>query len=106
MSKGFTRFSETINLKEENLYTLVLLIFIDPLINLVTKLVKDKQQKLEELSYIDERFLKTPAVAIEQALKELYDMTILAKENIERSFASLINEDNQRERITIFQIKL
>lgn len=52
------------------LYTLVLLIFIDPLINLVTRLVKDKQKDLEELSYIDERFLQTPAVAIEQEEKK------------------------------------
>lgn len=83
----------TFNLIYNTLYTLVLLIFIDPLVNLVTRLVKDKQQKLEELSYIDERFLQTPAVAIEQALKELHDMAILAKENIDRSFASLVNED-------------
>ena len=83
----------TFNLIYNTLYTLVLLVFIDPLVNLVTRLVKDKQQKLEELSYIDEHFLQTPAVAIEQALKELHDMAILAKENIDRSFSSLVNED-------------
>lgn len=83
----------TFNLIYNTLYTFVLLVFIEPLVNLVTNLVKDKPQKLEELSYIDERFLQTPAVAIEQALKELYDMASLAKENIDRSFASLVNED-------------
>ncbi|NLY61036.1 MAG: Na/Pi cotransporter family protein [Clostridiales bacterium] len=83
----------TFNLIYNILYTLVLLVFIDPLVNLITNLVRDKQQKLEEVSYIDDRFLQTPAVAIEQALKELYDMLILAKENIDRSFASLVNED-------------
>ena len=83
----------TYNLIYNTLYTLVLLVFMDPLIHLVTSLVKDKQQKLEEVTYIDERFLQTPAVAIEQALKELYDMAILAKENLDRSFASLVNED-------------
>ncbi|PWJ48075.1 Na/Pi cotransporter family protein [Faecalicatena contorta] len=83
----------TFNLIYNTIYTLVLLVFIDPLVNLVTSLVKDKQQKLEELSYIDESFLQTPAVAIEQALKELHDMAILAKENIDRSFASLVKED-------------
>lgn len=83
----------TYNLIYNTIYTLVLLIFIDPLINLVTRLVKDKKENLEEVTYIDERFLQTPAVAIEQALKELHDMVILAKENIDRSFASLINED-------------
>ena len=83
----------TFNLIYNTIYTLVLLIFIDPLVDFVSGLVKDKHQELEELSYIDERFLKTPAVAIEQALKELYDMATLAKENLDRSFASLINED-------------
>ena len=83
----------TFNLIYNTLYTLVLLAFIDPLVNLVTRLVKDKQQQLEELSYIDERFLKAPAVAIEQALKELFDMAILAKENLDRSYKSLVNED-------------
>lgn len=83
----------TYNLIYNGLYTLVLLAFMDPLVNLVTRLVKDKQEKVEEVSYIDERFLQTPAVAIEQALRELYDMANLAKENLDRSFASLVNED-------------
>ncbi len=89
----------TFNLIYNTLYTLVLLVFIDPLVNLVTRLVKDKKQKLEELSYIDEHFLQTPVVAIEQALKEMHDMAILAKENIDRSFASLVNEDMSQSRI-------
>ena len=83
----------TFNLIYNSLYTLVLLVFLDPLIKLVTRMVKDKQQNLEELTYIDERFLQTPAVAIEQALKELYDMAILAKENLDRSFTALVKED-------------
>ncbi|HHU55231.1 MAG TPA: Na/Pi cotransporter family protein [Acholeplasmataceae bacterium] len=89
----------TFNLIYNTIYTLVLLAFIDPLVNLVTRLVKDKHQELEELSYIDDRFLQTPAVAIEQALKELYDMAILAKENLDRSYASLINEDMSESKI-------
>jgi len=83
----------TFNLIYNTIYTLGLLVFIDPLVNLVTRLVKDKHEELEELSYIDERFLQTPAVAIEQALKELYEMAILAKENLDRSFTSLVKED-------------
>lgn len=83
----------TYNLAYNSIYTLVLLILIDPLVHLVTRLVKDKHEKLEEVSYIDERFLQTPAVAIEQALKELSDMAVLAKENLDRSFNSLMNED-------------
>lgn len=83
----------TFNLVYNVLYTLVLLILIDPLVSFVTSTVKDKQEELEELSYIDERFIKTPAVAIEQALKEITDMARLAKENIRRAFNSLLNED-------------
>lgn len=83
----------TYNLAYNTLYTLLLLVFLDPLVKLVSALVRDKKEKLEEVSYIDERFLQTPAVAIEQALRELYDMALLAKENLDRSFASLINED-------------
>lgn len=83
----------TFNLVYNTLYTLVLLFFLDPLVNLVERLIQEKQQKQEELTYIDERFLKTPAIAVEQVLKELYDMATLAKENLNRSFASLVNED-------------
>jgi phosphate:Na+ symporter len=83
----------TYNLLYNAIYTLVLLVFLDSLVNLVTRLVKDYKQELEEVSYIDERFLQTPAVAIEQALREMYDMTLLAKENLDRSYASLVNED-------------
>lgn len=83
----------TFNLIYNMIYTLILLAFIDPLVDLVTRLVKDKQAALEELLYIDESFLQTPAIAIEQALKELYDMATLSKDNLDRSFASLVNED-------------
>ncbi|NLU33014.1 MAG: Na/Pi cotransporter family protein [Clostridiaceae bacterium] len=83
----------TYNLIYNTIYTLVLLALIDPLVNLVTKMVKDKQAELEEVSYIDERFLRTPAVAIEQSLKEMCDMALLAKENLDRAFSSLLNSD-------------
>ena len=94
MFPGTPQFSLAIfNLLYNTFYTLVLLLFLDPLITLVTNLVKDKQQKVEELHYIDERFLETPVVAVEQALKEMNDMAILANDNLNRSFAALINED-------------
>jgi len=83
----------TYNLVYNAIYTMILLIFIDPLVDLVTRLVKDKQDKLQQVSYIDERFLQTPAVAIEQALRELHDMALLAKDNLDRAFSSLITGD-------------
>ena len=83
----------TFNLLYNTIYTLALLILLDPLVNLVTKLIKDKEESMKELLYIDENFLQTPAVAIEQVLKELHAMLLLARKNIDRSFASLVNED-------------
>lgn len=83
----------TFNLIYNTIYTLILLVFLDPLVDFVTRTIKDKEQKTEELTYIDKQFLQTPAVAIEQSLKEIYDMANLAKENINRAFISLVNED-------------
>lgn len=85
----------TYNFIYNTIYTLVLLFFLDPLVDLVNKMFKDKGEgeDQQELAYIDDRFLKTPSMAIEQALKETYDMATLAKENMDRSFKALINED-------------
>lgn len=83
----------TFNLIYNTIYTLVLLVFLDTLVDWVTNRIPDKQQNLEELEFIDERFLQTPSVAIEQALKELNAMAMLAKGNLDRSFNSLIHED-------------
>lgn len=83
----------TFNLIYNTIYTLVMLVFLDTLVDWVTNRIPDKQQNLEELEFIDERFLQTPSVAIEQALKELNAMAMLAKGNLDRSFNSLIHED-------------
>lgn len=94
MFPGSPQFSlATFNLIYNTIYTLALLLVLDPLVNFVTRTIKDKEEALEEVSFIDERFLQTPSVAIEQALKEMYSMANLAKENIDRAFNSLINED-------------
>lgn len=89
----------TYNLIYNTLYTIILLLFLDPLVDFVTRVIKDKYQKLEEVSYIDERFLQTPAVAIEQALKELNDMAQIAQRNLNRSFNSLMNEDMSESKV-------
>lgn len=83
----------TFNLIYNTIYTLFLLIFLDPLVSMVTRMVKDKDQALEEFTYIDESFLQTPSVAIEQVLKEMSAMAVLAKENVDVAFSALINED-------------
>lgn len=83
----------TYNLVYNTVYTLILLVFLDPLVNFVTKLVKDKQEQAEQVYFIDDRLLATPSVAIEQALKEVLNMAELARENLNCAFDSLIHED-------------
>ncbi len=83
----------TYNLIYNSLYTIVLLLFLEPLVCFVERLIKDKEEAQRELLYINDRFLKTPTVAIEQALNELYAMAILARENLDRAVSSLLNED-------------
>ncbi len=92
--QGQPQFSlATFNLIYNTIYTSILLIFLDPLVNFVEGLIKDKPATKEEATYIADHLLKTPAVAIEQALNELYDMASLAKLNLDRAFKSLVNSD-------------
>lgn len=86
----------TFNLIYNTIYTLALLVVMDPLVDFVTRMIKDKDQVLEEVAYIDDSFLQTPSVAIEQALKEMHDMAILAQSNIGRSFNGLVSEDTSQ----------
>lgn len=86
----------TFNLGYNILYTLLLLVFMDKLVDFVTKVIKDKGRQNEKLTYVDEHFLQNPTVAIEQALKEIFDMLLLAKKNLDRSFSSLVTEDTSK----------
>jgi Na+/phosphate symporter len=83
----------TFNLIYNVIYTLILLIFLTPLVNMVTKMIKDKKPQETSVSYIDERLLITPAVAIENVLKEVYGMAVMAQENMTRSFNGVIKTD-------------
>ena len=84
----------TYNLTYNVIYTSILLLFLDPLVSFVTRLVKGKQpKKQKDLLYIDDRLLATPAVAIEQALKEVSRMAVMAKENLDRAFDAIMGED-------------
>lgn len=83
----------TFNLSYNIIYTLILLACLDPLVALVSKIVRDKQPKAKQLRYIDDRLLSTPSVAIEQALKEVRNMAAMAKENLDRAFRGIMSED-------------
>jgi len=83
----------TFNLAYNTIYTLVLLPFLDPLIGLVSKVIKDKGAKGKQQFNIDDRILATPAIAIDQALIEVANMLILSKENLDRAFGGLLDGD-------------
>jgi len=81
------------NLVYNTLYTLILLFFLDPLVNMVNKIIKGKDTDTRRLYYIDDRLLATPMVAITNALLEVSNMLTLAKDNLFSAFSALINED-------------
>ena len=85
----------TFNLGYNVIYTLVLLAFLPALVNLVTRIVRDKTtvSDKETMNYIDDRLLATPLIAIKNACREVSNMTTMAQENVVLAFNGLINED-------------
>ena len=83
----------TFNMIYNIIYTLILLIFLTPLVNVISKLIKDKKPRGANVSFIDERLIITPAVAIENALKEVHGMALMARENMDRAFRGLLKTD-------------
>ena len=66
------------------LNTLMLLPFVQYLVKLAEVVIKDKktEEEKEQLKYVDERLLVTPAIAYEQVKKEIEHMAHMAKDNI------------------------
>ena len=89
----------TFNLIYNLLYTVALLIVLNPLVALVTRLVKDKETEAAKVNYIDDRLLATPVIAIKNACKEVAHMTTLAQENVDRAFTGLMNEDMSQSKL-------
>ena len=83
----------TFNLSYNIIYTLLLLVFLTPLVNMVTKMIKDKKPQGANVSFIDDRLIITPAVAIENALKEVHGMALMARENMDCAFRGLLHTD-------------
>ena len=55
---------------------------------------------MRHLKYVDERLLKTPAIAVMQVKKEIEYMTSVARANIEKSFEAMNgNAENYAEEI-------
>lgn len=75
------------------LTTIILLPFASLIVKLVCAIIPDKAKDSEEqkLSFIDERMVALPAVAIGAIEKEILQMSKLAKENIDYSMDMLLN---------------
>ena len=75
-------------------YTLLLLPFVKQLARLSEIIVPGKKDKTRSvLSFIDERILQTPAIAVAQVQKEVVGMALRARENFELSVAAILNRD-------------
>jgi len=76
----------------------ILVWFIKPFNKLICKMVKEKESEEDKVrnSLRDENLFKTPTLAIEKALTEVYNMTALARENFDRAFNALVDVDMSR----------
>lgn len=76
--------------------TLILFPFSGKIVDLSRRIISDKEDKLSDalqLSYLDERILSTPPLAVEQAGKEVIRMAEIAKENFIRAANAFIKSD-------------
>ncbi len=75
--------------------TLVLVPFVNQLVKLATLVIKDKKtgKSKEQLKYVDERLLVTPAIAYQQVKREIEHMAHLARANVEISLNDINNPD-------------
>ena len=75
-------------------YTLLLLPFVNQLVKIARKFIKDDVKHAHSaLRHIDERLLKTPSIAVAQVQNEVVHMATLAKENLGVAVRALINSD-------------
>ena len=77
--------------------TLILFPFSNKLVALSRRIIPDKEDKLsktQQLSYLDERILSTPPLAVKQAGNEVVRMAELAKENFVKAAKAFINIDD------------
>ncbi|MBR6502166.1 MAG: Na/Pi cotransporter family protein [Clostridia bacterium] len=71
--------------------TLCLLPFVKQLVKYACRVIKDKKEESESLSFkfVDDRLLSTPPVALMQVKKEIDYMASLVQENIKLSFVAM-----------------
>ena len=74
------------------LFTLLFAPFINMFVFLATKLIPDKKEEVHT-TFIDERFLSTPTVALQQATKEVARMGRLSMDTLNTSIDAFIAHD-------------
>ena len=86
-----------------NLFTtIVLLPFVNLLVKLTERIIPDKetlQDAKHRLTFIDERFLEAPAIAVGNVKKEIVKMASIARENINLSMQMLFNEKEDQSKL-------
>ena len=75
------------------LLTIVLLPFVKQIVACAEKVIKDKptEDEKRKLKFVDDRLLKSPAIALMQVKKEVEYMATLAKQNLELSLEGIIS---------------
>lgn len=79
--------------------TFILFPFSNKLVALSRRIIPDKEDRLSraaQLSYLDERILSTPPLAVKQAGNEVMRMAELAKDNFLKAAKAFINIDDSQ----------
>ena len=77
--------------------TLLFLPFIKWFVKLATLIIPDKKKESKSESFIDDRFLETPAIALTQVSKELIRFGGLCMATLDKSITSFVNRDSSKE---------
>lgn len=75
--------------------TIVLIPFYKLILKLATITVKSDDNENEEVSYLDDHFLSTPAIAVEQSRKAVKEMSKITAENLRYSKEFLFGIDKK-----------
>ena len=77
------------------LFTLLFCPFINVFVKTAKVLIPEKQEEQLE-TYIDERFLSTPGVAIQQVTKEIVKMGKISMDTLNKSIDAFVNSDMEK----------
>lgn len=76
--------------------TVIMLPFVKYILRGISMLIKEEDKhKIADEDFMDERFLDTPSIAVEQMIKETIIMAHKAKKNVEISMEAFLNDDDQ-----------